>query len=1140
MITPNLRNSVRPNPGNALQARSERTGVAGDLDTAIVHLRQTAQATPASHPERAARLSDLGLALQARYERNGTTDDLDEAIDVMQAAVQASPASHPQRPVHLSNLSNALRLRFGRTGAVGDLDAAITFSRQAQQATPANHPNLGPILSNLGISLLARFERAGAADDLDAAIETGRQAVQATPANHPNRAAVIANLGTALSTRFLRTGSTGDLDAAIVYYRQVEHADRPIAVVIMSNLGNALQARYELTGAAGDLDSAIAYFRHAEQAMPDDHPNRAVFMSNLGNALRARFEHAGKMGDLDAAIDVGQQAVQATPAGHPDRAMRLLNLGNALRLRFLRTGAASDLDAAINYSRQSVQATPKDHPDLAMRLANLAITLHARYVRDKAADDLGAAIGAGRQAVQATPAGHPRRAVVLSHLGSALEARYERDETCGDLDEAINVMQQAAQASTVSHPAHAVVLNNLGTALITRYERAGAAGDFDTAITCLRQSVAATPADHIARCARLSNLGIALMARYKRAGTVGDLDAAIEAGCQAARAAPVDHTDRASILSNLGDALRARFERTGVAQDREAAFQRYAEAAWADGAASDRIRAGRAAARLAAETDPRRAASLLELAVLLLPEITPRFLERGDQQHAISRFSGLAAQAAAAALSNPAVPEPQRPAQALRLLEAARGLLLSQALSTRGDLSQLHERHPELAARFSELRDWLDRPSAAASVDLASLLSDATAVAEQQAIPDRRQAHAEFTRLLARIRSMDGFGTFALPPSVAQLKAQASQGPVVVFNVSVRRSDAILLTSGGITSVRLPGLDQATVMNQVSVFSRALTTATDPESDWDRAQRAIWQVLSWLWDNACEPVLDVLGYRTPPPAGKPWPQLWWVPGGPLSLLPIHAAGHHSSSPEPGYRSVLDRVISSYTPTIGALVHARAAPAPPGPKSSLIVAMPSTPGESRLASVPAEASMLQDLLPHPVVLTERPAADDNSTGQLPTKAAVLERLPGCSIAHFACHGHSEPSDPSQSRLLLHDHDQDPLTVAALAPLALDHAQLAYLSACSTARATDSRLLDEAIHLASAFQMAGFPHVIGTLWEIDDKIAVEIARAFYSTITKPDGTIDAHHAAQALHHAIRAQRDRHPDAPYLWASHIHAGA
>ena len=109
-----------------------------------------------------------------------------------------------------------------------------------------------------------------------------------------------------------------------------------------------------------------------------------------------------------------------------------------------------------------------------------------------------------------------------------------------------------------------------------------------------------------------------------------------------------------------------------------------------------------------------------------------------------------------------------------------------------------------------------------------------------------------------------------------------------------------------------------------------------------------------------------------------------------------------------------------------------------------------------------------------------------------------------------------------------------------PLTLDHARLAYLSACSTARTGDTSLLDEAIHLATAFQLAGFPHVIGTLWEINDEIAVEIAEAFYAALADPGGTLDPDRAARALHHAARAQRDLQPAAPYLWGSHIHAGA
>jgi CHAT domain-containing protein len=103
-----------------------------------------------------------------------------------------------------------------------------------------------------------------------------------------------------------------------------------------------------------------------------------------------------------------------------------------------------------------------------------------------------------------------------------------------------------------------------------------------------------------------------------------------------------------------------------------------------------------------------------------------------------------------------------------------------------------------------------------------------------------------------------------------------------------------------------------------------------------------------------------------------------------------------------------------------------------------------------------------------------------------------------------------------------------------------ARLAYVSACSTARTGDLSLLDEAVHLATAFQLAGFPHVIGTLWEINDATAVEIADTFYAALADPGGALDPDRAARALHHAVRAQRDQRPAAPYLWASHIHAGA
>jgi tetratricopeptide (TPR) repeat protein len=882
------------------------------------------------------------------------------------------------------------------------------------------------------------------------------------------------------------------------------------------------------------------------QAAPADHPYRLEYLSNLGIALRTRFERAGAAGDLDAAIDYLREAAQAAPAGHPDRAGYLTNLGSVLWARFERAGAAGDLDAAIEAARQAVQAAPVGHPDRAEYLSNLGAMLRARFERDGAAGDLDAAIEAGHQAVQAAPAGHHDRARSLSDLGAALRARFGRAGVAGDLDAAIEAGQQAVQATLADDPYRAEYLTNLGIARWARFERAGAAGDLDAAIDYLREAVQATPTNHPS-ARRLLDLTAVLATRFERFGAVGDLDAAIAAGRQAVQAAPAGHPYRAECLANLGAVLRTRFERFGAAEDGDAAFQRYAEAAGVDAApASVRIGTGRVAASLAARTDPARAASLLEAAVLLLPEVAPRLLERGDQQYALGRFVGLAADAAALALSDPAVPTARRPARALRLLEAARGVMLSQALSTRGDLSELRQRHPDLAARFVELRDWLDRPSAAVGPDLAGRPGDRAADALEHVIRDRRHANAEFTELLARIRGLEGFGTFALPPSAGHLEAQAEQGPVVVFNVSAHRSDAILLTSGGITSQPLPGLDQANVIDQIDVCRQALDTIATATSPLDRvaAQTTLRQVLAWLWDNATGPLLDALGFREPPAPGQPWPRLWWVPGGLLSLLPVHAAGHHTSPPDSGHRTVMDRVISSYTPTVGALTHARTArpgAARDAAMQSLIVAMPATPdlpGGGRLAHVPAEVALAEARLPRPTVLTESTAA--TPTRRLPTKAAVLEHLPGCAIAHFACHGYTDPADPSQSRLLLHDHRRDPLTVAALAPVALDHAQLAYLSACGTARTSDIRLLDEAIHLTSAFQLAGFPSVIGTQWEIDDAIAVDIADTFYTALTSPDGTLDPSHAARALHHATRTLRDQQPATPYLWASHIHAGA
>jgi Uncharacterized protein conserved in bacteria len=1140
--------------GAARYVRFEQTGTITDLHEAIRGLHEAVEGTCADHPKRPVYLSILGNVLRARFERTGEITDLDEAIRRGREAVDTTPTGHPKRAMHLTNLGVSLQVRFERTGEIKDLDEAIQRGREAVDTTPIDDPYRTVMLQSLGNALLVRADLTGSSEDLEEALRRGQEAVEATPAHHPKRATHLGTLGNALWARAEQTGEITDLDEAIRRGREAVDttpADHVQRAEMLNILGRMLGARAERTGSSKDLDEAIQKFREAVRAIPDKHFKRHPYLGSLGSALWARFERTGSGKDLDEAIQRLQEAVEGTSADHSMRAGQLNNLGNALQARFTRTGDITDLDAAIRRFHEAVDATPAEYPKRAAFLNNLGNALWARFERTGSSKDLDEAIRRGQEAVDATPADHPNRALHLNNLGNALQARFTRTGDITDLDAAIQRFLEAVDATPTDHPKRVVLLNNLGNALQARSWWKGEITDLDAAIKQAQEAVDATPADHPKRAAFLNNLGNALQARFTRTGDITDLDAAIQRFHEAVDATPTDHPNRATHLFNLGNALQIRFLARREEADSDAAVSRYADAAEvATASPAIRIRAARDGAALAASRRPGLAADLLEKAVRLLPQVAPRRLARSDQQHAIGTFAGLAADAAALALAAPGRTDDERAVRALRLLEAARAVLLSQTLHTRSDLTDLRARHPVLAARFIELRDLLDQPTdEPAPTQMTGSPAD-SALTGDRADPgahDRHHLAERFDTLLRHIRSLDGFESFALPPTTEQLVEQARSGPVVVFNISRHRSDALLLTGEGVTSLAMPALDHQVVTARVRAFHQALRTAADGDAalpDRIAAQATLKEVLRWLWDAAAEPVLSALGYDRTPAEGRPWPRVWWAPGGLLGQLPIHAAGHHDDPPGPGRRTVLDRVVSSYTPTVGALRHARQrGTAPPAPQRGLIVAMATTPGlpeGGRLPNVEDEVALFQAHFPDLVLLAEPKDGQPADSGRVPTLGNVLQHLADCTIAHFACHGVSDPIDPSLSRLLLHDHRDAPLTVTALAPVVLDKARLAYLSACSTAVNTDTRLQDEAIHLASAFQLAGFPHVIGTLWPINDAVAVTIADTFYTTLTVGDGVVDTEKAASALHRAIRAARDAYPRTPSLWAAYIHVGA
>ncbi|MGC0327681.1 tetratricopeptide (TPR) repeat protein [Streptomyces sp. SAI-170] len=1130
-----------------LLRRFDRTEAREDLDEAVRAAAEAVRCMADDEPERATVLHVLHHASQVRFRRTGDEADLDEAVRAGLAAVLATPAGDDTEAVTLTSVLDAVWTRFEGAGEVSDLEEAVCIARRLVEVTAVGSVRRAALLSGLSTALAGRSGHSGDPDDLDEAVRLGQAAVRCCPADHADRASALSNLVAVLIRRFKRFGVRGDLEDAVGAGREavrivtVGHPARPTA---LTNLAMALQLLYENVEDASALDEAVCHLRQVVEATSQDgDPELAQDQSNLASVLLTRHQHTGSAEDLEEAAHLIRQAVRATAAGHPERAVRLTCLGGVLRARFARTGEQHDLDEAVDILRDAVGDAPADGTDALQTLSSLSIALLTRFEHTRGRADLDEAVRIGDETIAATPVGHPDLAQTLGIQGVAFLYRYERTGNADDLEESIRLQRRAVGLVPPGHYRRAATLSNLGDALRMRFERPGRPGnpvDLDEAIHYGREAVCATAStDHPDIAARLNNLGLALRLRHELTGAPGDLDEAVRFGREAVRATvPADHPDAATRWNNLGLALGALHVRT---EDPVVLAQAVAAhvAAWETPAAPPfvRIRAAQAAANLLATAEDREsAADLLEAAVRLLPEVAPRRLERGDQQYTLSLFPGLAGDAAALALDRSGGTAAERAARALQLLESGRAVLLSQALNTRNDLTDLRRLRPGLAERFTRLRDLLDQPA-----------PGGPGPAEE-----RHRLAQEFAATLAQIRADEEFRRFGLPPAVDELLDQAQDGPVVVFNVSRHRSDALLLTRTGITALPLPGLGHDTLVRRVDAFHRALRTVVTGQdlARRDAAEAVLVGTLEWLWDVAAEPVLRALGYLRQPAEDAAWPRVWWSPGGLLGLLPLHAAGRHTG---PRQGSVLDRVVSSYTPTVRALSHARRhAPAPGSSRRALVVAMPVTrglPGGHRLPDVPAEVARVRRHLPDNVLLSA-PDPDDGpgEPTALPTRANVLAALSSCAIAHFSCHGRSHPADPSQSMLLLHDHDTDPLTVASLAPVRLEQAELAFLSACRTAAIDAAELVDEAIHLTSAFQLAGFARVIGTLWSISDRIAVTVADAFYTHLRTGQGVLDTGRAACALHHAVRAVRDGDDlgegrdrrRTPFVWAAYLHSGA
>lgn len=398
----------------------------------------------------------------------------------------------------------------------------------------------------------------------------------------------------------------------------------------------------------------------------------------------------------------------------------------------------------------------------------------------------------------------------------------------------------------------------------------------------------------------------------------------------------------------------------------------------------------------------------------------------------------------------------------------------------------------------------------------------------------RSEAIEELEKCTQDIRQLPGFQNFQKGLKAEQMKNSADEGSIVIVNVTSLRSDAIAISQNGFRLITLSNLDAVQAQNWVN---QKLTTTS--RSDRGVKNKAYPQFLAWLWRTCVKPILSKLGHHTPSSL-ETLPRVWWIGTGLASSFPYHAACDTFAGPT---ENTFCRVLSSYTPTVKSLIYTRervstTSPSSEFPRKLLIVTMAKTPGARELPGVKAETTAIVGVVGtsiHVEILDQ------------PDAVSVMRQLHQCKIAHFACHGISHSMDPSQSGLLLQTADieprQDILSVLNMCENRQAQGEIAYLCACSTAENQVETLVDEVLHVVSGFQIAGFKHVIGSLWPSGDDLCVEVARSFYTELCQ-DGSLNYtdRSVAMALHKTMSevSKSEEYRDMPLKWAQFVHYGA
>ncbi|GAB1520482.1 hypothetical protein RhiTH_003559 [Rhizoctonia solani] len=1118
--------------GNSYLGRFGRLGELGDMGKAMKYAKHTFSSTPGGHPDLQTQLAQLGACYSDRFKRLGELNDMEKAVDCSIRALELTPGGHPSHAIRLADAGRCYHVRFQRLqqlpisirtcqawasyinryrwlGEASDLDKAIEYMNSALSFTPNDHPDLPRRRSNLGASYGDRYRRLGKPNDLEESMKWITRAVELAPKDCSYLPALIANLGGTYNSRYRRLGELDILEKAIEY--------RLCGLELAPNGHPDLPYRH-LAG-IGDLNKAIGSHSSALKLTPNNHPDLPDRYSDIGVSYYDRYHRLGKLCDLEKSIEYDHHALLLTPDNHPDFSHRQADMGVSFSALYRRTGKLDALEKAIEYHSRAVALTPNCHPHSPARHTNLGAAYGDRYKRLGELADLDKSIEHALYALTFTPESHPDLPLRYGNLGVAYLMRYSRLKEPADIQTSIEHMTSALLLTPEDHSNLSYRYTTLGVSYSDQYDSLGESADFKKAIKHLSHALGLTPDGHTDLRHRYAALGVAYRSRYRHIGEWVDLEKAIECDDIALTLTPgghpglslrhfcwatnyclaYQHTSDPSYLNTSMDSFReaSRLPNSAPRELFNYAFI-WARFAWTFGHLS--------------------CIEAFRVTIDLLPQFIWLGATTSQRYYDLSLAEGLPVITGYAAI------RASEGSLALEWLEHTRCVVWSQSLMLRSPLDDLKSSYPCLGTQLQEIAERLRY----ASSDSPHMRN----ISEANTLELRQHLAREYNELLAQVRNQAGFKNFLRPAKFDVLLHAARYGPIAVINCFEVHCDALLVIPGceDIIHIPLPGFTGVKAHKFRSEMEKSIRSRRSNERGVERRPVKEEEVdfqsaLSDLWYNIVKPVLDFLGYTNNPGiATENMPHITWCPTGILSFLPLHAAGDYE---QPGSR-VFDYVISSYTPTLAALLNTTTSTLRRNSRV-LIIGQEATPGHQQL---PGTIKELEYIVGHMKGRVDH----SKLSGSQATTMTVLDAMEQHDWVHLACHAHQSVQDPTESGFFLHDGILD---LALINRRSFKDKGLAFLSACQTATG-DETLPDEAIHLASGMLMAGYRSVIATMWSVVDDDAPFVADEVYARLIR-DGKIDNGEVGKALHYAVAELRDKIGEKEFnRWVPYIHVGS